>query len=47
MTSATPRQRRLAYLAWLTVCIVWGTTYLGISVSLETMPPLLMGGLAG
>jgi drug/metabolite transporter (DMT)-like permease len=45
MTLATPRQRRLAYLAWLTVCIVWGTTYLGIRVSLETMPPLLMGGL--
>ena len=45
MTSATPRQRRLAYLAWLTVCIVWGTTYLGIRISLETMPPLLMGGL--
>lgn len=45
MTSPTPHQRRLAYLAWLTVCIVWGTTYLGIRVSLETMPPLLMGGL--
>jgi drug/metabolite transporter (DMT)-like permease len=45
MTSATPRQRRLAYLAWLTVCIVWGTTYLGIRISLETMPPMIMGGL--
>jgi drug/metabolite transporter (DMT)-like permease len=41
----TPRQRRLAYLAWVAVCIVWGTTYLGIRVSLETMPPMLMGGL--
>ena len=39
------RQRRLAYLAWVVVCIVWGTTYLGIRVSLETMPPMLMGGL--
>ena len=39
------RQRRLAYLAWVIVCIVWGTTYLGIRVSLETMPPMLMGGL--
>jgi drug/metabolite transporter (DMT)-like permease len=45
MTVPTPRQRRLAYLAWLTVCIVWGTTYLGIRVSLETMPPMIMGGL--
>ena len=39
------RQRQLAYLAWVVVCIVWGTTYLGIRVSLETMPPMLMGGL--
>lgn len=27
------------------VCLVWGTTYLCIRVSLETMPPALMGGL--
>lgn len=45
MIPPTPRQRRLAYLAWITVCIVWGTTYLGIRVSLETMPPMIMGGL--
>ena len=45
MTAPTARQRRLAYLAWVTVCIVWGTTYLGIRVSLETMPPMIMGGL--
>lgn len=45
MTPATPRQRRLAYFAWVTVCIVWGTTYLAIRISLETMPPMLMGGL--
>ena len=36
---------RLAYLAWSAVCVIWGTTYLGIRVSLETMPPALMGGL--
>jgi drug/metabolite transporter (DMT)-like permease len=45
MTSPTPRERRLAYFSWITVCIVWGTTYLAIRVSLETMPPMLMGGL--
>ena len=45
MTPPTPRQRRLAYFSWVTVCIVWGTTYLGIRISLETMPPMLMGGL--
>jgi drug/metabolite transporter (DMT)-like permease len=26
------------------VCLVWGTTYLGIRISLETIPPLLMSG---
>ena len=41
----TPRERKLAYFAWLAVCLIWGTTYLGIRVSLETMPPALMGGL--
>lgn len=39
------RQRRLAYFAWVMVCLIWGTTYLGIRISLETMPPALMGGL--
>ncbi len=43
--ATTPRQRRLAYLAWTAVCVIWGTTYLGIRVSLESMPPALMGGL--
>ena len=37
--------RRLAYFAWGAVCIIWGTTYLGIRVSLESIPPALMGGL--
>lgn len=44
-TTSSPSQRRLALLAWLAVCVIWGTTYLGIRVSLETMPPMLMGGL--
>lgn len=41
----TPRERRLAYFAWIAVCLIWGTTYLGIRVALESMPPALMGGL--
>jgi drug/metabolite transporter (DMT)-like permease len=41
----TPRERKLALLAWMAVCVLWGTTYLGIRVCLDTMPPLLMGGL--
>ncbi len=35
----------LAYFAWITVCIVWGTTYLAIRVALETVPVLLLAGL--
>lgn len=34
-----------AYLAWIAVCIIWGTTYLAIRICLETVPPLLMGGV--
>ena len=46
MTAApTVRERRLALIAWMAVCLIWGTTYLGIRISLETMPPMLMGGL--
>jgi len=37
--------RRRAYAAWIVVCLVWGTTYLGIRICLETIPPLIMGGI--
>lgn len=40
--SAPPRS---AYIAWIAVCVIWGTTYLGIRVALEAVPPLLMGGI--
>lgn len=36
-----PETRR-AYLAWMLVCVVWGTTYLGIRIALEGIPPFLM-----
>ena len=35
----------LAYLAFVSVCLIWGTTYLGIHVALETVPVLLVAGL--
>jgi drug/metabolite transporter (DMT)-like permease len=38
--SARPR---LAYTALVAVCFIWGTTYLGIRVALEAVPPALMG----
>jgi len=36
---------RRAYIAWIAVCVLWGTTYLGIRIALETIPPALVGGL--
>ena len=39
------RIMKLAYLAWLVVCVVWGTTYLGIRVALESVPVALLAGL--
>ena len=40
------RKERLAPLAaWAAVCFFWGTTYLGIRIGLETLPPMLFAGL--
>ncbi|MCC7181197.1 MAG: EamA family transporter [Acidobacteria bacterium] len=39
------REQKLAWLAWATICIVWGTTYLAIRVALETVPVFLVAGL--
>lgn len=41
----TARESKLGYLAWGAVCLIWGTTYLGIRICLESIPPALMGGL--
>ena len=45
MRSGAGKPGSLAYIAFLTVCIVWGTTYLGIKIALETVPVLLVAGL--
>ena len=34
--------RPLAWAAFIVVCVVWGTTYLGIRIAIETIPPLAM-----
>jgi hypothetical protein len=34
--SAAPGTERRAWLAWVPSCLIWGTTYLGIKVALET-----------
>jgi drug/metabolite transporter (DMT)-like permease len=44
MAHASPAPR-LAYVAWVAVCIIWGTTYLAILIALETIPPTLLGGI--
>jgi len=41
----SPVVRRRAYIAFVAVCLIWGTTYLAIKVALETIPPFAMGGL--
>src|ERR1700681_4271575 len=38
----THRTHFNAYLALAAVCLFWGTTYLGIRMSLESFPPLLL-----
>ena len=35
---------RKAWLAWILVCLLWGTTYLCIRIALETVPPFLLAG---
>jgi drug/metabolite transporter (DMT)-like permease len=34
-----------AYAAWLAVCFFWGTTYLAIRISVESLPPALLAGV--
>lgn len=42
---ASTRERQLAYIAWIVVCFLWGTTYLAIRVALESVPVALLAGL--
>lgn len=34
-----------AYLAWIAICVIWGTTYLFIRIGVESIPPMLFAGL--
>jgi drug/metabolite transporter (DMT)-like permease len=46
MPTASPAPPRRALLTWaalLTVYVVWGSTYFGIAVAIESLPPFLMG----
>ena len=39
------RRRLLVVAAFAAVYVIWGSTYLGIRLAIETIPPLLMAGL--
>lgn len=41
----SPQDRKLAYIAWVTIAVVWGTTFLGIRIALESIPVALLAGL--
>ena len=34
-----------AYLAWINICIIWGTTYLAIRIGVADLPPMLFAGI--
>lgn len=34
-----------AYSAWISVCIIWGTTYLAIRIGVEHIPPMFFAGI--
>ena len=38
-------QRALAVTSFAAICLIWGTTFLGIRVAIETMPTLYLTGL--
>lgn len=41
----TPPDRAGVWAAMLVLYVVWGSTYLGIAIAVETIPPFLMAGL--
>jgi drug/metabolite transporter (DMT)-like permease len=45
IAAPSTRERKLAYIAWIVICVVWGTTYLAIRVALESVPVALLAGL--
>lgn len=45
VTDNQQRIQRLATIAFFAVSIAWGTTYGGMRVAVQTIPPFLMGGI--
>jgi drug/metabolite transporter (DMT)-like permease len=45
-TAHEQRDYRMKFiLAYTAVCLIWGSTYLGVRFAIETLPPLLMAGV--
>jgi len=45
MTPTEHRQRWKVVLAFALVYVFWGSTYLGIRIAIEQIPPVLMAGI--
>lgn len=44
-SAARSANRRLAVLVWLSLCGIWGSTWLGIKLGLRDLPPLTFAGI--
>jgi drug/metabolite transporter (DMT)-like permease len=44
-SAARPANPRLALLVWLSLCGIWGSTWLGIKLGLRDLPPLTFAGI--
>ena len=45
MTSSPPPSRSALIAGFAAIYLIWGSTYLGIRIAVETMPPFLMAGV--
>lgn len=45
MTASTPPTKAALLAGFAAIYIIWGSTYLGIRIAVETMPPFLMAGV--
>ena len=45
MPTASRSDRSRVWIALLTIYVIWGSTYLGIAVAIETVPPFLMASV--
>jgi drug/metabolite transporter (DMT)-like permease len=48
LSQVSPRARvstRMAFIVWLCLCAIWGSTWLGIKLGLRDLPPLSFAGI--